>query len=59
MTGKIYFQMYVYKRRAMFERLTCWKGDIFFRMDEGISCSLCELCKKDSQRSESLKHKDW
>lgn len=39
--------------------MTCWKGDIFFWMDEGISCSHCELCKKDSQILESFKHKDW
>lgn len=45
--------------QAMLEMLTCWKGDIFFRMVKGISCSLCELCEKDSQRSESLRHKDW
>lgn len=39
-------------------KLTCWKGVSFLAMDDGISCSHCELCEKDSQRSESLKHRD-
>lgn len=39
--------------------MTCWKGDIFFWMDEGISSSHRELRKKGSQSSESFKHKDW
>lgn len=50
----VFFVVFVY-----FRKLTCWKGDIFLAMEDGISCSHCELCEKDSQRSESLKHKDW